>query len=192
MAPEIHVNATDELQTVVEQEEPPVEMLPTPTSGAIESRQEVTPSGVALTAPPTPPSGRLAAIIQQMPPVWRWVLGLGLAFLSSFAFVLLSDIHPVAKTIVLVVTFGLALAAGFVLSSWWALLALAVVTAARRLDRDLGARADVTCRSGRSRTLVCLFCRANTGAAHLILAGWGRPWQTARDSPGAATRTLRR
>ena len=128
MAPEVHVNETDERQTVVGQEEPPVEKLPTPTSDAIESRQEVTPSDVALTAPPTPPSGRLATIIQGMPPIWRWVLGLGLAFLSSFAFVSLSDIPPVAKTIVLVVTFGLALAAGFVLSSWWALLALAVVT----------------------------------------------------------------
>ena len=80
--------------------------------------------------PPAPPNGRLAASIQRMPPAWRWTLGLVLAFLSSVAFMLLSDIHPFTYAIALVVTFALALAAGFVLSSWWAWLALAVASAA--------------------------------------------------------------
>jgi hypothetical protein len=45
------------------------------------------------------------------------------------AFVLLSYIHPFTYAIALAVTFVLALAAGFVLSSWWAMLALAVASA---------------------------------------------------------------
>jgi hypothetical protein len=129
MARKVHSKETDEHQTVVGQEWPLVEEPLAFASGAIESKQEATPSGVPSAAPPTPPSGRLAAIIQRMPPVGRWTLGLSLAFLSSFAFVLLSHINPAATVIAFVVTFGLALAAGFVLSSWWALLALAVATA---------------------------------------------------------------
>ena len=81
------------------------------------------------TAPPAPPSRGLAASVQRMPPAWRWTLGLVLAFLSSAAFLLLSGIHPFTYALALVVTFALALAAGFVLSSWWAALALAVASA---------------------------------------------------------------
>jgi hypothetical protein len=132
MTREVHSKEIDEDQPVVGQEQPAVEEPPAPDAGARESRQKVTPAGVPSAAAPTPPSARLAASIQRMPPAGRWTLGLALAFLSGFAFVLLSsigsynDLLPVA----FVVTFGLTLAAGFVLSSWWALLALAIATTA--------------------------------------------------------------
>ncbi len=65
-----------------------------------------------------------------MPPAGRWTLGLALAFLSSFAFVLLSNIPSTVMAIPFIVMIGLALAAGYVLSSWWALLALIGASAA--------------------------------------------------------------
>lgn len=88
--------------------------------------------------PPTPPRGRLAASIQRMPAGGRWALGLGLASLSGIAFLSFGVFSPVVMPSVLygianglryVVAFALALAAGFVLSRWWAVVALAVATA---------------------------------------------------------------
>lgn len=94
-----------------------------------------------------PPRGRLAASIQEMSPGRRWALGLGLAFLSSFAIVLadaitaitvsstttsavISAVIGTVNAISFVVAFVLALAAGFVLSRWRTVVALAVATAA--------------------------------------------------------------
>ena len=74
--------------------------------------------------PPAPPRNRLVARIQQMPPGGRWGLGLALAFLGGAAWMALNTPLSVAVTGVL------ALAAGFVLSRWRAVLALVAVLTA--------------------------------------------------------------
>ena len=131
MTSEVQVKETDEHQTVVGQERPAVGEQPAPIEGTREPGDETTPSGVPLAAPPMPPNGRLAASIQRMPLAWRWVLGLALAFLSGFVMVTLGINAPTATATAFagVIMVGLALAGGFVLSSWWSLLALAVASA---------------------------------------------------------------
>lgn len=95
-------------------------------------RQDELPPELPVTPPATsstPPGGGIVARVQQMPPFGRWALGLGLAFLSGLAFLFspyVSNFGPALPTIFVVVMFVLALAAGVVLSSWWATLALAV------------------------------------------------------------------
>ena len=67
-----------------------------------------------------------------MPSAGRWALGLALAFLSGAAFLVspwMSNLPYAVGALAVAVMLVLALAAGFVLSSWWAVLALAVVTA---------------------------------------------------------------
>lgn len=134
MAHEIDTKKTDEGQTVVRQEQPLAKEVPPLVSGAKVSRKEATPGAVGTAAVPPPPSGRLAGSIQRMPPAGRWALGFALAFLSNFAYMLFSGFigrvldYPTTSVIALVVMFGLALTAGYVLSSWWALLALAITT----------------------------------------------------------------
>lgn len=95
------------------------------------------PAEPPLATLPTPPGGRIAASVQRTPLGWRWALGLGLAFLSGFAYLFSPTMSvftipppPVLLALGLIVTFALALAAGFVLSSWWSALALAVATTA--------------------------------------------------------------
>ncbi len=67
-----------------------------------------------------------------MPLSWRWALGLGLAFLSGLAAfeALFGGFTAVGLIVMLIVTLALALAAGFVLSSWGAGLALLIAAAA--------------------------------------------------------------
>jgi len=129
MASDMQVKETDEHQTVVGQERPAVEEPPATIEGTREQGDETTPSGVPTASPPMPPNGRLAASIQRMPLAWRWVLGLALAFLSGFVIVTLGNISPTATAFAGVIMVVLALAAGFVLGSWWSLLALAIASA---------------------------------------------------------------
>ncbi len=123
-------------------------MVPTAQTKT-EARQPVEQKQPAGMLPPTmppaarapaPPRGAIAARVQRMPLAGRWALGLVLAFLSgagsvwsqfglnyaltrdSFLLVLLG--------ITLVAVLALAMAAGFVLGSWWATLVLAVTTTA--------------------------------------------------------------
>ena len=123
MAREVHSKEIDEDQPVVGQERPAVEEPPAPDAEARESRQKETPAGVPSAAAPTPPSGRLAASIQRMPPAGRWALGLALAFLSIFmGWVPGPGGYAVMSVLVL--------AAGFVLGSWRAMLPAAIAAAA--------------------------------------------------------------
>ena len=150
-------------------------------------------------APPAPPSGRLAASIQRMPPAGRWTLGLALAFLSSLAAELLSNIPPVTYAVALVVTFGLALAAGFVLSSWWAVLALTVASAAGGLVGSwavvqFSPAGTVEGLSGMGAVLVLFGWFALLGLGPLILlllsgVGFGRLQGIALGHPGALSVT---
>jgi hypothetical protein len=112
------------------QTEPPAQPPGAPPAGMLEPQREALPPLAPLpAAPPAPPTDRLVARIQRMPSGGRWTLGLGLAFLSGAAWVALSDISPAVTSIAIVVTFALALAAGVVLTQWWAVPALAVATA---------------------------------------------------------------
>lgn len=124
MAHEVHSKEIDEDQPVVGQERPAVEESPAPDAEARESRQKATPAGVPSAAAPTPPSARLAASIQRMPPAGRWALGLALAFLS----ILLGCVIPAPGGYAVMIV--LVLATGFVLSSWWAMVPAAIAAAA--------------------------------------------------------------
>ncbi len=120
MMPEAHAN-TDERQPIRQDEPsaaPPPVAQSTPPPDTRETLREAPPSTVS--PPPTPP-GRLGASIQRMPLAGRWALGLGLALLSGF----LNRIFPSDwNDINVVLTLALALAAGMVLTNWWAALAL--------------------------------------------------------------------
>lgn len=126
---EVHSNI-DERQ-LVEQGEPPSAAPPASPADTIVERQEAPPPPAA---PPTPPRGRLATSVQHMPLGGRWALGLALAFLSGVVILLtpyvgLGSIPYIWTALGFVVLFVLALAAGFVLSSWRAVLALVVAGA---------------------------------------------------------------
>lgn len=82
---------------------------------------------------PTPPRDGIAARIQQMPPAGRWALSLGLAFLSGVAFLIspwMGSGGLLAVVVFPLALFPLTLAAGFALSSWWAVAPLTVTAAA--------------------------------------------------------------
>lgn len=138
---------TDYQVNTPKDERPPIEQAGTPVELPVEPPPVEPPSAAAPEAvqppvelpveppqavpPPTPPRGRLAARVQQMSLGWRWALGLVLAFLSGVAFLLSPNlggggIPYVGTALGFVVLFVLALAAGFVLSNWWAALALVV------------------------------------------------------------------
>lgn len=150
MLPEVHANP-DGAQGQPPGEPEPSTPSTSPASPAADTRE--TPSAMGVTEarretslpaapPPTPPQGRLATSVQQMSPGGRWVLGLGLAFLSSFALAIgeffpsfifgagPAGINSVVAALTFVVTLMLALAAGIVLSSWRAVVALAFAAAA--------------------------------------------------------------
>lgn len=129
-----HVKSVE--QPPVEQEQPPRlsdEGLAARAPGVVETRPETPP----VAAPPTPPRSGLAATIHRMPRGWRWALGLALAFLSGVAAATLGALTLAANSFVpmalfvtlIVVAMALALAASFVLSTWWATLLLTVTTA---------------------------------------------------------------
>lgn len=124
-------------QRPVEQGQPtgasPPATPPAPPSDMGAVRPEAAPPPLA--APPAPPGGRLAARVQRMPPAGRWTLGLTLAFLSGVVYLFspyvgFGNIPVVGTALAILVLFVLALAAGFVLSSWGAVLALAVAALA--------------------------------------------------------------
>lgn len=123
---------SDERQGTVAEERPPLlsdEGLPTRMPEAVETR----PEAPSVATPPTPPPGGLAASIQRMSPGWRWALGLALAFLSGVSFLFgpyTSNYGSAVFITAIALMFALALAAGFVLTNWWAALALAVAGAA--------------------------------------------------------------
>ncbi len=127
MASEVPIKETGEHQIVAEQERPAVEEPPAVSES--ELIEETAPSGIPAAAPPIPPNGRLAASIQHMPLALRWVLGLALAFMSGFVIVTLGNISLTATAFAVAIMVVLALAAGYVLSSWWSFLALAIASA---------------------------------------------------------------
>lgn len=137
MVPEVQTNTRTNTQVrpSVEQEQLASELPRTaplfPPADTIEATREKweTPP---VAAPPAPPRGGLAASIQRIPPTGRWLLGIGLAFLSGVAFVFgpyISNFGPAVFISAIAAMFVLALAAGFVLSNWWAALALAIAGA---------------------------------------------------------------
>lgn len=144
MTPNVHMPEAKERQLAEAPEQLPSAPHEAPSARAPEemaSRQE---SRSPMAAPPHPPHGGLAARLQRMPEGWRWALGLALAFLSSLVPLLLSSITfgdtsgtniditspaiflPMVLTSVgVIVAFVLAAAAGFVLTRWLAVVALA-------------------------------------------------------------------
>lgn len=75
-------------------------------------------------APPSPPHGGFGGFIQRMSPGGRWGLGLGMAFLSSAAYMTLRAIPFYGWAIGFLAAFALAIVAGVALASWRAGLAL--------------------------------------------------------------------
>ncbi len=109
---------------------PPSAIPPTETTESGAARREAPPPATS----PAPPGGGIVAWLQRMPLGGRWGLGLALAFLSGMA-VLLSvyvgfGVPVTPAALGFAALFLLALAAGFVLSDWWAVLALTVAAAA--------------------------------------------------------------
>jgi hypothetical protein len=135
MLPEVHTNATTrtEVRPPVEQEQQPGGTAPpTPPVGAMEAR-EVSREAPPVVSPPTPPRGGLTASIQRIPPAGRWALGLVFAFLSGVAFMFgpyTTNYGPGVFIVAIAAMFVLALAAGFVVTRWWAALVLVVAGAA--------------------------------------------------------------
>lgn len=103
---------------------------------ALEQPPDEPPLPATPVTPTTAPTrSRLAASIQRMPASGRWALGLSLAFLSGLAVLFApyanaSTSSSVQTAVALVGMCVLALAAGFVLSSWWAAPALAAFASA--------------------------------------------------------------
>jgi hypothetical protein len=127
MAHEIHTKETDEGQTVVGQEWPPVEEPPPLVSGARESSQEATSAGVPAAAPPAPPRRRLTARERQLPPVGRWALGIGLAVFGGLAWFVFGFLLGGLADLLVAVPAVMCLVAGWLLRSWWGLVAAALV-----------------------------------------------------------------
>lgn len=100
------------------------------TTDERQSMGQTEPPAPPPTAPPAPPQSAIVARLQRMPSNGRWALGLALAFVAGFGF-LLSPLFgigvPVRADVLLALAVVVALVAGFVLSSWrwWAVLALA-------------------------------------------------------------------
>ncbi len=132
MAQEVHTKETEERQAVVGQERPPVEELPAPVAGERASRQEATPATVPSAAPPIPPRHPLTARRRQMPPGGRWALGIGLVVLGAFSWYVLGFGVAYAPNmfyamLVAALPAVTCLVAGWLLRSWWGLVAAAVV-----------------------------------------------------------------
>lgn len=137
-----HTHTDTAVHQPVEQPPPPSEVLPSapPTPPArtldtLAARQAHREEPLPTVPQPLAPRGRLAMSIQQMTPAARWALGLGLAFVSGGAILFAPVVNafslpPVLTATALIVMGVIALAAGIVLSRWWALPALAVAAAA--------------------------------------------------------------
>lgn len=133
MLRDVHMKETDTRQTVIGQEQPPVEEPPAPVSGARESRQEGMPAGISSAAPPTPPSRPLVARRRQKPSGGRWALGIGLVVLGALSWVVLGFALAYAGSTLLLAMLIAAvpavtcLVAGWLLRSWQGLVAALVV-----------------------------------------------------------------
>lgn len=93
---------------------------------------ELSPDEPLRALAPTPFSSAIESRLRRMPSAGRWVLGIGLAFLSGLGFLssMSGPVFVVAPGIPVVVMCAIALAAGFVLSSWWAVPALVATACA--------------------------------------------------------------
>ena len=122
------VNATKDERQSSKQESPLAEMPPVAPPPRPPETQRAAPPPAA---PPKPPRDRFAASIHRMPRARRWALGLALAFLSGVAAALaIVFVLPQSISVPMVIVAAvLALAAGYVLSTWWATLLLVVATA---------------------------------------------------------------
>lgn len=149
MTPTEQPKATDERQTAVAQELPPSDLPrtaplypPEGTKGTVEARREEVPPA----APPVPPRGPTAEQQRQTPSAGRWALGIALVVLGGLSWYLygfvvaafgfrLSEGQDFFTTLVAVVVAMLVaavpaltcMASGWLLRSWWGLIATAVV-----------------------------------------------------------------
>lgn len=130
------INTTTNARPSIEQDEPP----PAPPPGAATARQEAPPLSTPLpTSPttlpavaPTPPEGTLAATQQRIPPVerWRLGLGLGLAVLGGLCWFIFGWGYVNGNTLVGILAILptlMCLVAGWLLRSWWGLVAAPLV-----------------------------------------------------------------
>lgn len=121
--------------------EPPAESsssVPRPPAAETQDTSEASRETPPVAAPPASPQGGLVASIQRMSHGRRWALGLALAFLSGVAAAsvlglpLYMTVPAILSVALIVVSAVLALAAGFVLSTWkatWGLVAAIAVGA---------------------------------------------------------------
>ncbi len=125
------VNATKDERLPIRQGQPLAEVPPVPPVAPPPRPPETQRAAPPPAAPPQPPRDRFAASIHRMPRSWRWALGLALAVLSGVVAALIASfVLPQTVSVPMAVAAGvLALAAGFILSTWWATLVLAVATA---------------------------------------------------------------
>lgn len=119
--------------------EPPLaespDSVPQPRAAETQDASQTSREAPPISAPPASPGDRLVARIQQMSHGRRWALGLALAFLSGVAAASVLGLPlymtvPAALSVALIVaSVVLALAAGFVLSTWKATWVLVAATA---------------------------------------------------------------
>lgn len=108
-------------------EQPKVTSGATPTSSSAdvnEASLRIAPITPEREAPPSPPRGGFGGFIQRMSPGGRWMLGLSLAVLSSFAYLTVTAVPSYGWSLGFVTAFVLALLAGVALARWWAGVAL--------------------------------------------------------------------
>lgn len=141
------------------------------------------PSSAPTTTPhaplPTPSQNGFAASVQQIPYSERWALGLALGFLSGLAVLFApyanaSTSSPLQTAMALIVMCALALAAGFVLSSWWAVPALIIVASVGGLMASWGLTRETPGGTGGEMGALAWFAMVGLGPLIVfLLAGVG-------------------
>lgn len=120
MSTQIHPTKEEVLS--IRQTEPPIQAEPPIQTPLIQA--EPIQAEPPIEAPPIPPRGGIVARIQRMPPGGRWALGLAFAFLSATVLWSLSGAFMFSHSVAFLGALALALAAGVVLPSWRAGIAL--------------------------------------------------------------------
>lgn len=125
MTPQVHVN-----ETIETGDGKPVE-TPTPPA-AVPAAQAVAPAEIQTATPPTPPCYPPAAQ-QRGPSGWRWALAIGLVIIGGLSWFIVGwGIVFAWSNVALGIAVGAlpaltCLAAGWLLRTWWGLVATVVV-----------------------------------------------------------------